>query len=54
MDGVSDHLLADAGLSQQQDGTVERGYLPDLIHDLPQAEIGANDLLPGDSQQLTV
>jgi len=52
MNGVGDYLLSHAGLSQEQHGALEGGHLPDHLHHLPQAEIGADNIIFRNISQL--
>ena len=52
VDGVGDDVLADPGLAGQQHRALGGRDVADLVHHLAQTEVGADDLVAGDAQQL--
>ena len=50
MDGVGDYVLADTGLSGQENRAFRRRHLPDFVHHFPETEVGAHNRVAREMQ----
>ena len=54
VDGIRDHLLARAGLPEQQHGAVQRRDLAHQLHDPFQTKVGPDDVFTGQAAQFVL